>query len=839
MEKSFGFSQNIRNFASSMETRHHFWMWVAVAGWWLLGCSMAHAQMEGRLSCRRYTTQDGLPQIQAEKLWQDSRGYIYVGTLSGFVRFDGRSFTPLLKGRRENIVGFAEVGGQVRGLGFRRQWCVDCCDDKAEMRPIDPQGQWQLNNLNAGSLPDGYVLLEDEQEQQRRLCRATAQEFVTVAADSLLDKMGPDRKVYMDDAGGMRLLVPTDEGLYDVAAGKRPAEKLTGRADIYTLLRTDTALLAFASDGIYSVQKQEKAPQGGCRLQLVAAADWTAAAFGLTVRQLRSGGLVIADEHSVYQYDGSLVRQLVTGINLIRDVMVDRWDRLWVASYQGVYCFFNRCFTNYRLTDENDIVRAVATGENGRLVMGTLNGKMLVSGNALETGTTGGTTVVSDDPSQYYGTSAVTIGSKVYMVSHGDLACIETSGDSIRAGQLGLPYDRYRFLAKAGGRLIVVGLKDITAYAPQAGTVDTLTSAIPYPWCAAPDGDGNLWVGTTMGVYRLGHDGKAAKMESPQRLLVTTMDADLHGNVYFASADSLFIIRRGKMTCMNSQLPQLAGHEVRSLHVSPQGYLTVAAVDGLLVCAIGKDGRIGQSRFFDHRNGFTMLEPLMATMAEAADGTVWLPGVEEMTSFRPADLLAYNEEDTYISPPVRWWQHWWVWALGIACLMAVAGAAARWLEKRRTRKRMIRLQREKLERERQIETIRQKAIEADNSEGTPLAKDIVKMTERTADERLTFRTASGTIVVEISDIAYFKGDGNYSQIVTFHSHDTVLTGLGALEKMLDPETFVRADRSTLVNIHNISHLLPKQRRCVFRSPQGLEVEAKLLVPAFKRLQELL
>lgn len=155
---------------------------------------------------------------------------------------------------------------------------------------------------------------------------------------------------------------------------------------------------------------------------------------------------------------------------------------------------------------------------------------------------------------------------------------------------------------------------------------------------------------------------------------------------------------------------------------------------------------------------------------------------------------------------------------------------------RRNRKKMIRLQREKLERERRIESIRKKAIEAENTE---LAKDIVKMTEKSLDEKVTFRTASGTIVVELSDIAYFKGDGNYSQIVTFYSHDTVLIGLGALEKMLDTETFVRADRSTLVNIHNISSLLPKQRRCIFRSANGQEVETKLLAPAFKRLQHLL
>ena len=67
----------------------------------------------------------------------------------------------------------------------------------------------------------------------------------------------------------------------------------------------------------------------------------------------------------------------------------------------------------------------------------------------------------------------------------------------------------------------------------------------------------------------------------------------------------------------------------------------------------------------------------------------------------------------------------------------------------------------------------------------------------------------------------------------------MLTGLGTLEKMLNPNTFVRADRSTLVNIHHVCQLLPKQRRCLFRSPEGKEAETTLLAPAFKRLQSLL
>ena len=96
-----------------METKRIFLLTL------LIGLAVTlHAQMESYLTYRRYTTQDGLPQMQTERLWQDSRGYIYIGTLSGFVRFDGRSFTPFLKGRRENIVEFVETGGQVRALGF-------------------------------------------------------------------------------------------------------------------------------------------------------------------------------------------------------------------------------------------------------------------------------------------------------------------------------------------------------------------------------------------------------------------------------------------------------------------------------------------------------------------------------------------------------------------------------------------------------------------------------------------------------------------------------------------------------------------------------------------------
>ena len=812
---------------------------------WLMLCLYlgAQAQMESHLTYRRYVTQDGLPQMQTERLWQDSKGYIYIGTLSGFVRFDGHAFAHLLKGRL-NIVGFAEVEDEVRALGFFRQWRVDY--DGVEAMPLDPQGHWLLNNLNAGSLPNGYVLLEDSLEEHRRLCLMTKQGFKPLLEHRLLDEMMPDRKLYYDTEKS-EAIVPTESGLWRIKAGK--ATKLSEKSDVFTLMRTDSTLLAFASDGIYAVE--------GKGVRLIQAANWSAASYGLTVRKLRSGSMVIADEHTVYIWDGTSIKEIMSGINLIRDVLVDRWDRLWVATYQGVYQFFNRCFTNHWLTDENDIVRAVAIDDAGQLVVGTLNGKLIV-----------GDSVISDDAEQFYAPNAAKLGGKVYVAGNGDVVCIATDkgereawsvkGEAMPSYRwLGLPHDRYQFVASAWGQLIVGSRTCITAWQPETGVLDTLTTEILHPWCATEGTDGLLWIGSSSGLFSINQKHEVNKLEYPsQKLIITALVADHRGNIFFASADSLFMVRNGQIESLHQQIPELCGHEVRSLYVSPRGYMVVAVVDGLFVCHISKDYQLSDIHFFDHLNGFTMTEPLKAMMAESSDGTVWLPGVEQMTSFNPEELLAHNEEDTYIAPPLRWWQHWWVWLAGVLLLALLVWAVTRWYEKRRNHLRMVRLQREKLWREEQIEAIRKKALEVRDSQNnslestqaespqtespqTALAKDIVKMTEKSYEERITLRTASGTIVVDVKDIAYFKGDGNYSQIVTFHDTDTVLIGLGALAKMLSPEIFVRADRSTLVNLHHIYSLLPKQRLCIFRSPTGQEVKTTLLAPAFKRLQELL
>lgn len=86
--------------------------------------------------------------------------------------------------------------------------------------------------------------------------------------------------------------------------------------------------------------------------------------------------------------------------------------------------------------------------------------------------------------------------------------------------------------------------------------------------------------------------------------------------------------------------------------------------------------------------------------------------------------------------------------------------------------------------------------------------------------RMPFRTATGKVFLDSDDIAYVRADGNYSQVSTFDSTESVLVSLAVMEQSLDKTIFERIDRSTIVNRQLIYKLNAKRRLCTFRSPDG-------------------
>ena len=94
-------------------------------------------------------------------------------------------------------------------------------------------------------------------------------------------------------------------------------------------------------------------------------------------------------------------------------------------------------------------------------------------------------------------------------------------------------------------------------------------------------------------------------------------------------------------------------------------------------------------------------------------------------------------------------------------------------------------------------------------------------------ERISFKSVNGKIRVAVSDIAYFKAEGNYVQMITFSGEDMILENLLSLEQRLPQHSFVRADRSTIVNTAKIYRLNNQQHTCTLQADDGRLRQLKL------------
>lgn len=105
--------------------------------------------------------------------------------------------------------------------------------------------------------------------------------------------------------------------------------------------------------------------------------------------------------------------------------------------------------------------------------------------------------------------------------------------------------------------------------------------------------------------------------------------------------------------------------------------------------------------------------------------------------------------------------------------------------------------------------------------------------------RLSFRTANGKMYVQPNDIAFIEADGNYARITTFFDTEDILESLAALTRSLDPDIFVRTDRSTIVNIQLISKINIRRRLCIMRDTEGHTLTLQLSKSSLDTLNNIL
>lgn len=100
---------------------------------------------------RHYTTDDGLPSYSLETIYQDSRGFIWVGCTSGIARYDGFTFHRYMEGEFSNIVRISENSQhEIIAYGLNLN-TIDRNTDTVRSRKF-PKGYYVYKN-NHGDFP--------------------------------------------------------------------------------------------------------------------------------------------------------------------------------------------------------------------------------------------------------------------------------------------------------------------------------------------------------------------------------------------------------------------------------------------------------------------------------------------------------------------------------------------------------------------------------------------------------------------------------------------------------------------------------------------------------------
>jgi two-component system LytT family response regulator len=76
-------------------------------------------------------------------------------------------------------------------------------------------------------------------------------------------------------------------------------------------------------------------------------------------------------------------------------------------------------------------------------------------------------------------------------------------------------------------------------------------------------------------------------------------------------------------------------------------------------------------------------------------------------------------------------------------------------------------------------------------------------------ERISVRLGDRIIFIPVSEIDWIEADGGYALLHTGKMTHAVRESLSVLGRRLDPGTFVRAHRSTIVNVERVREMIPQ------------------------------
>lgn len=367
------------------------------------------------LSSKHYQSMQGLSYNAVMCLFQDQKGFIWIGTKNGLNRFDGNDFKVYLRARNGNGLPNSIINGLTETANGNLWIATD--NGLAIYYPEKDSFKTFDKTTQSGETIHGYVHSADV-DSQGNVWIVTAEGSFIYERNGKLQNIKERIKVFQGANASLVSIGSRDvvylsyayRGIIRYDLKKRQYEQITKIdfpvSDIVEY--DDNSILVGSSNGLYKVNRMNgqitKITLGGFTGDNV---------YVRSIEKTDEGTFWIGTESGVYIYTDEVIQHLSHSLynssylsdNAIYDIMKDRDGGIWIGSYFGGVDYFpkqNTALLSYspemnRNSVGGSRIRAFAYDSDNNLWIGTedngLDMKSAVSGEFCHIKTLGGISI--------------------------------------------------------------------------------------------------------------------------------------------------------------------------------------------------------------------------------------------------------------------------------------------------------------------------------------------------------------------------------------------------------------------------------------------------------------
>ena len=570
---------------------------------------------------RHFTVQDFLPTNVDECIFQDSKGYLWIGTEHGVVRYDGVQAKEYLTNKWFPINRIEENdNGDIVIYGYYFVYIIDAAT--GELRQTYRNTKLNFLVMCSPSLPRGYAIYTKRDLGKRAVFHLQNDTLAEFFQHPLLDKMYEGQSPYFDEKNKL-FYIPTADNHLNVVNLNGNVIRVFPHVEVSRFIHTGSELLAIGLHGAYSVTPADI--QLKYHYNIDGENGITEAAWS------KNDELFIHDENTLYRFTNGKLEKILNKINTPRSLMFDSEGNLWFTTRQGVYNFFKFDFKIYTIEEKKSALVGFTLPENKNTVWwGTESGTLIKNENERFT--------KINYPNPYsdgFSYQPIAMGNALFFPTYSDILryqngqfkWLHISPDIYYTTSF--PLDENHFVTGGRNTLFIID-KD----GKKTGAITQNSTKRSIIYVARNDNQGNIWIGGFQGIIRLGVRDTTFLL-SDTTMNGLAIDRDPHGNVWLACENRIYRTRNNEIELFMKFENSL----INNLVYMPDDLLVVSDTRKIYII----DTNTKKMRSFDYSNGFASIEPSWDTMTKDFNSNVWVSTQSaSVAMFNPKALFENN-----------------------------------------------------------------------------------------------------------------------------------------------------------------------------------------------------